>query len=91
MLLVPVLSYHLLAHDLIILLLPVVLNLEVGGAGIAQFCGAWFCLFPPLAYLSVLPSPVLLWSITRRTPIPHGELVPQYAQLQSNPGTGVIH
>jgi hypothetical protein len=54
---VPILSYHLLAHDLVILLLPISLSIEMGWL---QIVAGALSIFPPTAFLSTLPSFAML-------------------------------
>lgn len=60
---VPILSYHLLTHDLIILLIPIACTARWRSAGTAQFVAGISGLFPPWSFIAALPTTFFLFNL----------------------------
>lgn len=60
-LLIPVASYYVMLHDLVILLIPLTVFLRRGYAAILQFALVIVGLFPPAAFVCGLPSGLMLF------------------------------
>lgn len=65
-LLVPLASYYVMLHDLVILLIPLAVFLRCGYAAILQFTVVIVGFFPPAAFVCGLPSGFMLWDEAKR-------------------------
>jgi hypothetical protein len=74
----PLTSYYLMLHDLVILLIPIALTLRRSWAAVLQFIVPICGLFPQAAWFAGLPSIGMLWNarieILRRSELDLGEL-----------------
>ena len=61
LIILPLTSYYLMLHDLVILLIPIALTLRRSWAAVLQFILPICGLFPQAAWFAGLPSIAMLW------------------------------
>lgn len=74
LLILPLASYYLMFHDLVILLIPLSRRIRESSAAVAQYLVAILG-FTPLAFLSAAPSALMLFGQQRREPV--GNFTPE--------------
>ena len=82
----PLTSYYLMVHDLVILLIPLALSIRRSWAAVLQFTLPVCGLFPFAAWFVGLPSLAMLWETSRRgmscSELEAGNLDPRYARSE---------